>query len=32
MATHGDRIITSDPDDLAALVAAGDRRIDIVRV
>jgi predicted nucleic acid-binding protein len=32
MATHGDRIITSDPDDLAALVAAGDRRVDIVPV
>lgn len=32
MATHGDRIITSDPDDLAALVTVGDRRVDVVPV
>ena len=30
MADHGDEIITSDPDDLAILVAAGNRRVDIV--
>ncbi len=30
MADHGDQIVTSDPDDLAALVAATDRRIDVV--
>ena len=29
MADHGDEIITSDPDDLAILVAAGNRRVDI---
>ena len=30
IADHGDEIITSDPDDLAILVAAGNRRVDIV--
>ena len=30
MADHGDLIITSDPDDLAALVAASARRVDVV--
>jgi len=30
MADHGDQIITSDPDDLAALAAASTRRVDIV--
>ena len=30
MADHDDEIITSDPDDLAILVAAGNRRVDIV--
>lgn len=30
LADHGDRIITSDPDDLAVLAAATGRRIDIV--
>ena len=32
MAAHGDQIITSDPDDLAALVAATDRRVDVVPI
>ena len=32
LADHGDQIITSDPDDLAVLVAAGNRRVDIVPV
>jgi len=30
MADHGDEIITSDPDDLFRLVAASQRRIDII--
>lgn len=30
MADHGDEIITSDPDDLATLVIASQRRIDII--
>ncbi len=30
MATHGDQIVTSDPDDLAALVAASAQRVDVV--
>ncbi|MCY3923977.1 MAG: hypothetical protein OXG52_00475 [bacterium] len=30
VADHGDQIITSDPDDLAILVAAGTRRVDVV--
>ena len=30
MADHGDQIITSDPDDLAVLVAASTRRVDVV--
>ncbi len=30
MADHGDQIVTSDPDDLAVLVAATDRRVDVV--
>jgi hypothetical protein len=30
MATDGDRIVTSDPDDLAALVATAGRRVDII--
>ncbi|MXZ67483.1 MAG: PIN domain-containing protein [Acidimicrobiia bacterium] len=32
MAAHGDQIITSDPHDLAALVAVTSRRIDVVPV
>ena len=32
MATHSDQIITSDPDDLAALVAVTDRRVDVVPI
>ena len=32
MATHSDRIITTDPDDLAALVAATDRRVDVIPI
>lgn len=32
MAAHGDQIITSDPHDLAALVAVTGRRIDVVPV
>ena len=32
MAAHGDRIITSDPHDLAALVAVTIRRVDVVAV
>lgn len=32
LADHGDQIITSDPGDLAILVAAANRRIDIVPV
>lgn len=32
MAAHGDRIITSDPHDLAALVAVAGRRVDVVPV
>ncbi len=30
LTNHGDRIITSDPGDLAVLAASTDRRIDIV--
>lgn len=30
MAAHGDRIVTSDPDDLASLVAAAGRRVDVI--
>lgn len=30
MASHGDQIITSDPDDLATLIAVTDRRVDVV--
>ena len=30
MAAHGDRIVTSDPDDLATLVAATGRRVDVI--
>ena len=32
MASHGDQIITSDPNDLAALAAATDRRVDVVPI
>ncbi len=32
MAAHSDQIITSDPDDLAALVASTDRRVDVVPI
>ena len=32
LADHGDQVITSDPDDLALLAAATNRRIDIVPV
>lgn len=32
MAAHGDQLITSDPHDLAALVAVTSRRIDVVPV
>ena len=32
MADHGDRIFTSDPDDLAAIVAASNKRVDVVPV
>lgn len=32
MADHGDQIITSDPADLAELVRASDRRVDIVPI
>ena len=32
IADHGDRVITSDPGDLAVLAASTDRRIDIVPV
>lgn len=32
IAAHGDRIITSDPHDLAALVAVTNRRVDVVPV
>ena len=32
LADHGDRIITSDPGDLAVLAASTDRRIDVVPV
>ena len=32
MAAHGDQIVTSDPDDLAVLVAATDRRVDVVPI
>ena len=32
MATHGDQIITSDTDDLAALAAATDRRVDVIPI
>ncbi|MDE0375760.1 MAG: hypothetical protein OXK16_07335 [bacterium] len=32
MAAHGDPIITSDPLDLAALVAVSNRRVDVVPV
>ena len=30
LADHGDQIITSDPDDVAILVAASQRRVDVV--
>jgi hypothetical protein len=30
LAQHGDQIVTSDPDDLAALVAASGRRVDVI--
>ena len=32
MADHGDQILTSDPDDLALLVAASTRRVDITPI
>ena len=32
LAGHGDQIFTSDPDDMAALTAASNRRIDIIPV
>ena len=32
LADHGDQIITSDADDLALLVAAGNRRVDVVPI
>ena len=32
MAAHGDRIITSDPHDIAVLVAVTSRRVDVVPV
>lgn len=32
LADHGDQIVTSDPDDLAALVAASNRRVDVVPI
>lgn len=32
MAAHGDQIITSDPEDLAVLVAATGRRVDVVPI
>jgi hypothetical protein len=32
LARHGDRILTSDPDDLALLVGATDQRVDVVPV
>ncbi len=32
LADHGDQVITSDPDDLAILAAASNRRIDVVPV
>lgn len=32
MAAHSDQIITSDPADLAVLVAATDRRVDVVSI
>lgn len=32
MAAHGDQVITSDPDDLAALVAATDLRVDVIPI
>ncbi|MXW97492.1 MAG: PIN domain-containing protein [Acidimicrobiaceae bacterium] len=32
LAGHGDQIFTSDPDDMAALAAASNRRIDVVPV
>ena len=32
MAFHGDQIITSDPEDLAVLVATSTRRVDIVSI
>ena len=32
LADHGDQIITSDPDDLAVLVAASNRRVNVVPV
>ena len=32
LADHGDQIITSDPDDLAVLVAASNRRVDVTPV
>lgn len=32
MADHGDQIITSDPDDLAVLVAVSQRRVDVVAI
>ncbi len=32
LAVHGDRIVTSDPRDLSALVEAGGQRVDVVTV
>ena len=32
LAGHGDQIFTSDPDDIAALAAASNRRIDVIPV
>ena len=32
MADHGDQVFTSDPDDMAALAAASNQRIDIIPV
>lgn len=32
MASHSDQIVTSDPDDLAALVAPTGRRIDVIPI
>ncbi|MEE9322545.1 MAG: hypothetical protein V3U76_19035 [Granulosicoccus sp.] len=30
LANNGDQIVTSDPDDIAVLIAATDRRIDVI--